>query len=336
MSQQSSGKQAEPIKPYAFVPFAERVKRSDVAGHDSLRLDDHYTGRLVYTLKALTPIFVGSGSYALGEEVGFPQEGVVRPFCRVNGVLTIPGSSIKGVVRSIAEAVSPSCVTITRARSDALPRGVELAASRDNKCTATHACPACSIFGHSGQSREPQANAMSKTFFADARLTGNVKTELFRLTSLYAPRLSTRPRGRKFYHHSRPSQDQRQPPVEVARPGALFQGQVDFENLTAAEMGLLFFASGVDGSLILKLGGGKPQGLGALQIVSAEVRLLNPNHYLSAEAQETKYRGPELAQFMQQATDAAIAQRVLLRDQALALANILTAQSQRDAPQGPY
>ena len=68
----------EPVtKPYSFVPFPRQTERRKVPGHERLELADHYSGRLTYRLKALTPIFVGTGSYALGEEVDFPQEQVV-------------------------------------------------------------------------------------------------------------------------------------------------------------------------------------------------------------------------------------------------------------------
>lgn len=342
MNSRSYGDAPKNPKPYAFVPFAPRVRAVDVLGHDTLDLANRYSGRLLYTFKALTPIFVGGGSYALGEDVGFPQVGVVNPFHRVNGVPTIPGSSLKGVVRSIVEAVSPSCLTITRVPPNLLPRSVTLAQTHRSQCGPTHACPACSMFGRMGQ--------LGKACFSDAQPEGKVQTQLFRLAALYAPRAFRTPRsyldndkekggrfkGRKFYYHSRPAEDPRQPPVEVLRAGQLLHGQVDFENLTAAELGLLFFATGVDGSLVLKLGGGKPVGLGSLQVVQAELHLLGKNHYIEAEAHESVYREQDLINFIHKAVDAAAAQRLFLFEQAQALANILKFTLERNAPQGMY
>lgn len=326
-------------KPYAFVPFARQIQRSEGLGHGCLDLADHYSGRLVFRLETLTPVFVGTGSYALGEEAGFPGEKVVRPFYRVNGVPTIPGSSLKGVARSIAEAVSPSCLTVTRVSPGQLPKGVDLATGRHSECTQLHSCPACGIFGRMSQ--------MAKARFADAPLLGEPKTGLMRLTPLFAPRASQAPqqyqdqgrfRGRKFYYHSQPAEDERQPPVEVIPSRRQVEGRVDFENLTPAELGLLCFALGIDGALALKLGGGKPLGLGSLRVTQAELGLLAAGHYTSYDAQETVYAGEELVGFVGKLIDAALDKKVLLQRQALALAAILTFDRPRLrlAPAGPY
>lgn len=337
MSRNRFGNESVP-KPYDFVPFPQQVERSKTPGHDRLDLASRFSGRLTYRLKALTPVFVGTGSYALGEEAGFPQESVIRPFYRVNGVPTIPGSSLKGVVRSVAEAVSPSCVTITRVDSNKLPEGVELSSDRRNQCTSTNACPACGIFGRMSQ--------LGKALFGDAQLIGDGKTQLFCLSPLFAPRAFRAPpvyldkagefKGRKFYFHSQPSEDDRQPPVEVIPRGHSVEGQVHFENLTAAELGLLFFALGIDGVIVLKLGGGKPLGLGSLRVSKAELAILEPDHYTQAETQEWIYDGEALAKFIGQATDAALESKMLLREQALALARILTFDKNRLAPERAY
>ncbi|MGD9101345.1 MAG: RAMP superfamily CRISPR-associated protein [Anaerolineae bacterium] len=325
-------------KPYAFVPFAQRIRRASVIGHERLDLQGHYTGRLTFALRALTPVFVGTGSYALGEEAGFPQEEVVRPFYRVNGVPAVPGSSLKGMARSVAEAVSPSCVTVTRVNPSKLPRGAQLSQGRRDGCQPANACPACSMFG--------RMNRLSKVQFGDAPLAGESGTRLFRLAPLYSPKAFRTPpvyldergefQGRKFYFHSRPAQDERQPPVEVVPPKREFQAWVDFENLSTAELGLLFFALGVDGTLKLKLGGGKPLGLGSLRAVKPKLALLGPAHYTQADPQETVYTGDELGQFVGQAIDAALAEKILLREQALALAKILAFTQERLAPEGMY
>ncbi len=337
MSPRPSGDEIVP-KPYDFVSFPRKVARSPVPGHERLDLTDHYSGRLSYRLKALTPIFVGTGSYALGEDVGFPQVPVVRPFYRVRGEPTIPGSSLKGVVRSIVEAISPSCVTVTRIASYKLPPGVELAQGRRRGCSPTRACPACNLFGRVSQS--------AKVHFSDAHLADGGKTALFRLSPLFAPRAFRSPpvylddagkfKGRKFYYHSRPAEDSRQPPVEVLPSGQQVAGEVTFENLRMAELGLLFFALGIDGTLTLKLGGGKPVGLGSLRTVGATLTLLEADHYTQAEAQEKVYRGKALADLVGQAMDAALSEGILLREQALDLAEILTFTQDRSAPLGSY
>lgn len=325
-------------KPYAFVPFSRKSPPQPVPGHEQLELTTHYSGRLSYQLQTLTPVFVGDGSYALGADADFPQEKVIRPFYRVAGTPTIPGSTLKGVARSITEAISPSCLTITRISPRQLPKGVSLAHSSRSDCKPTKSCPACSIFGRMSQ--------LGKAHFGDARLIGYEPLQLFRLMPLFAPRASKSPpsyldekqnfKGLKFYYHSQPAEDDRQPPVEVIPTGQKVQGQVDFENLSSAEMGLLFFALGMDGTIALKLGGGKPLGLGSMRLIAAELSLLGSQHFTSAEPEETNYTGKALSNFVGKAIEIALTSKVLLSVQALALAEILAFKPDRHAPTGAY
>ncbi len=334
MSNQPSGEIAP--KPFEFVPFPRQVARREIAGHERLDLANRYSGRLTLIFETLTPLFIGTGSYALGKDCGFPKEKVVRPFYRVNGAPTIPGSSLKGVARSIAEAVSPSCITTTRILPDQLPQGMELVQSRNNKCLVNYACPACSLFGHSGQSHDVRANYLGKVSFGDAQLIGSGRTQLFRLAPLFAPRPG-KPRGRKFYYHSVPAEDTRQPPVEVVPDKQRFQCRIDLENLSQAELGLLCFALGIGGTLTLKLGGGKPLGLGSLAVVKAELALLAEDHFVQADSHEMLYAGKELADLLSQLIDAAIRDKILLREQALAVSDrILHYSTARRAPDGAY
>ena len=327
-----------PPKPYDFVPFKGRKShRQTVPGHDRVAKDTHYSGRLVYQLQALTPVFISNGSYALGKDVGFPNEQVIRPFNRVNEIPTIPGSSIKGVARSITEAISPSCLTVTRISRRQLPDDIEQVNDYRNECNPTSSCPACSIFGRMDQ--------LGKVRFGDARQVDNKKLELFRLGSLYSPQAFKVPpsyvkqgqfKGVKFYYHSQPHEDHRQPPVEVLPKGSRVQGQLDFENLTAAELGLLFFALGMEGSIVFKLGGGKPLGLGSLRVFTAELTLLGANHFLSPDIDETIYKDQELNQFVGKLFETAHANKLLLLAQATALAEILAYKPDRQAPDGAY
>lgn len=343
MKSNPSGKVLAP-KPYTFVPFARRIERYAIAsdtvpGHQRLDLADRYTGRLIYRLETLTPVFVGTGSYALGWEAGFPHEEVIRPFYRVNGIPAVPGSSLKGVARSIVEAVSPSCITASRVHGDRLPPGVELAHGRGTHCTPTKACPACAIFG--------RMSRLGKARFGDALLVERGSLDLFRLPSLFAPRAGSLPgvylgrdgkfRGRKFYYHSRPAEDERQPPVEVIPKGRRVQGQIDFENLSPAEFGLLCFAIGLDGSIALKLGGGKPLGLGSLRVVRAELTMLQADHFLESEGREQVFKDQQaVADFVGRAIDAALETELLLKPQAQALIRVLTFNDKRAAPDGAY
>ncbi len=318
-------------KPYAFVPIAP-LRPEVTVGHERLRTG-HYTGRLLYELRVLTPLFVASGSYALGEEVGYPDEPVLRDCYRVKGTPAIPGSSLKGVVRSIAEAVSPSCVTVTRLDKRLIPHQ-DL--PRDERCQPNNACPACSIFG--------RMNRMSKVFFGDAKLVHG-GTQLYRLPALYAPRAHRARRtyqedgqfkGRKFYYHARPGEDSRRPPVVVIAPKSRLQGGLDFENLTGPELGLLCYALGFDGSITLKLGGGKPVGLGTLRIAWARLTLWDGSDFTRARPEPDVLEGDQMIGFIGERMQEAIRGGLILREQHHALREILRYPTDREAPTGMY
>src|ERR1051326_7014452 len=112
-----------PPKPYAFVPIPEaRAAQKHPEGHD-LYKEGLLTGAINATLVALSPVHVASGNVELTG--GKPS--LVKAHFRRNGRPTIPGSSLKGAIRSIVEANSqpPSCVRITKAPSMQLPPGAE-------------------------------------------------------------------------------------------------------------------------------------------------------------------------------------------------------------------
>jgi len=128
-------------KPYDFVPIlAVRPEdRREVVPHNLIDIH-RLTGRLVLELETVTPLDIGSGSYRLeGGEI-------VRAFVRRNQVPVIPGSSLKGVVRSLAEAASRSCLAHSPAKDcsrleGAFPHGVR------KQCSEKAACITCRLFG---------------------------------------------------------------------------------------------------------------------------------------------------------------------------------------------
>ena len=324
----------EPIapKPFDFVPFAE-LEKAKTVGREVVRGQGYSSGRLLYQLRALSPIFVASGTYALGGEDLRVDEPVVRSCYRVNGVPAIPGSSIKGVVRSVAEAVSHSCVSTTRLDARLIPYAPE---TRDKRCQPDEACPACSIFG--------MMSRMSKVTFTDASLAGG-KTGLYRLPALFRPRPTQSARtymkdgqftGRKFYFHGRPAQDESQPPVEVIVKGRLLRGELHFENLSDAQMGLLLFALGIDASFALKLGGGKPSCLGSLRTQPGRLELLTQEHFLQAEPGVRALQGEEMIEEMTHKLRAAYGQGLILTEQRDKLREILRYPNDRDCPTGMY
>jgi len=258
-------------KPYEFVSFHDQVVRQAVPGHHVLRPDLH-TGVLTFRLWTLTPLFVSSGQVALSEDLGLPAGQVVQAHYRIGDRPAVPASSLKGAVRSVAEAVSASCLGITRVNRRDLPDVFS------RPCTRQAACPCCTLFGMGGSEAY-----LGQVRFADALLQEGGQMMVYHLPALYRPRAGApvyldqrrRYKGRKFYKHGKPHATAQGGDSEVIRHGSLLSAQVAFTNLSDEQLGLLLYALGLGGSFRLKLGGGKPASLGSLETKPLRLVLRN-------------------------------------------------------------
>jgi CRISPR-associated protein Csm3 len=234
----------------SVLPGPPRLAPWELAGHELWR-SDRWTGRLRLRLRCLTAVHVGSGGYVLAPD-GRLAFGLVRRAGRP----VIPGSTIKGVVRSVAEAVSRSC-------GPAFP-----------SCDpARGLCPSCLLFGvvHRGKvlrSRvrcgewEPEGDTAADLGFLGVPVPHNPR----RPTSVGGGA------GRKLYLHS--AEARRGPLLlEVFRPGCQLRGEIWFENLADDELRLLAFALGLDGTFRHKLGGAKASGLGSVELTLERAEL---------------------------------------------------------------
>lgn len=90
-------------KPYEFVPLLEQCKRTKYSSHNRMERGT-YSGKLKLKMEILSPLHIGSKQQEYDE-----NGNVMKSQMRRNGNIVIPGSSFKGAVRAIAEAVSYSC-----------------------------------------------------------------------------------------------------------------------------------------------------------------------------------------------------------------------------------
>ena len=223
---------AEP-KPFAFVPLPSSVKRDRPTKHDRYQ-HNRTTGRIQGTIKALTPIHVGSGIIDLGEHVNQQVE-LIKSVMRTKGEIVIPGSSLKGAIRSIVEAISESCVCKTKVN---LGRNT----LRDFKeCRRNYRnerlCIACRMFGAMGY----QGNIAIQ----DAPLIqGNIVTK--RVPILERPRrYNTDNQGRpmrKFYKHGEVAIGETA--FEACGVDSTFRFEVQIANLSYAEWGFILYSVG--------------------------------------------------------------------------------------------
>lgn len=282
------------IDPYGFVPLGPKppTRRAPLGHH---RLDENGVhGVLVCRLTTKTPLFVYDPRYAKAlpnghEEARFPVDNEIKE-------AVIPGSSLKGVIRSLLEAVEPSCFAlpndwtngertyrgsgITRDRP---PIKVRLSAGFETCSDDQRLCPACRIFGAVG--RRGEWAWTGSVSISDARSPrGQYKLlSLATLGVLSTPKPEGRPReyliqpgdlvkGRKFYRHRldppEPTtrRDRQTKTVERVDRGAVFHFTVEYENLRDDELRPLLYAIVLEPALWHKVGMGKPLGLGSAQI----------------------------------------------------------------------
>ncbi len=247
-------------KPYDFVPIAplSGEDRERPQGHDRYQ-PNTVSGRMAAILVVATPLHISSGRMRLSSGQGTR---LVREITRTNGRPCVPASTLKGTIRSVVEAITRSCVRITRAVG--LPSGASECRDKANLCLA------CRMFGALGY----EGNVR----FDDAVLDGDRAIRIARMPALYAPRTRTGAysdakrglRGRKFYYHGRTITES-QTPVETIVPEARLPFNVRFDNLAAADVGVLLTAMGLgQPPLVLKIGGGKPACYGSVIILPAE------------------------------------------------------------------
>lgn len=319
MSRRNYGPRAP--RPYEFVeiePLSPNYRQSP-KGHEQYHADT-VSGRLEATLIVATPLHVSSGRFKMRRGKEPP---LVKELTRVNGKPCIPASTLKGVVRSVVEAITRSCVRITRARPNQLPRGTAACRDKDNLCLA------CRMFGAMGFEGHVR--------FGDAVLhEGKESLSIARMPALYAPRGRTRAyfaghevKGRKFYQHGQ-TVTQANTPVEVLVPESQLTFTVRFENLMPGELGVLLTSLGMgETELVLKLGGGKPSCYG-----SALISLNNLQVWENARALYADYD----IELVAKSPDDYLRQvgNLILPDHLQHLADIWAYDMSRQCPEGNY
>lgn len=295
-------------KPYTFIPIlpVRGKDRCGIVPHDILD-KNRFTGKMTLELSVVTPLHIGSGSYRMRNGQ------LVQAFLRSGDIPVIPGSSLKGVVRSLAEAASRSCLPQPPVRNNsrlenALPSGVGI------RCTKDAACITCRLFGFVGKE-----SYRGRVIFGEFRPVDNVELTVTEFPALEQPFKDYKGRGNerlyycRFYEVVSCKGPERCPdctkeewlkwweslkgqlppasyrgrklyllgeprrgsqPFETVPSGTRFRGEVTFQNLDMNELSLLCFALGLDGVINLRIGYGKPAYYGTVR-----TRLLGVSWY---------------------------------------------------------
>ena len=267
--------------PYNFIPILwdSPPQRGNPAGHNKFT---GKTGKIVCSLTTEGPIFIPSN---------FPcdqdrQQGhaIMRKFCyrREDGreIKIIPGSSLKGVIRSIAEAAANSCLS----KFD----GGQL----DNSFRACNnlqaLCITCRLFGMLNSD-----NFKGNVNFSDARGINVQEMPLKLIPALMNPKpqhtafyiRNGRLAGRKFYYHFNPifqlinNRNRYNKTIKPIDASSQFEFNIDFENLTDEEFKILIYSLVLEDNMRHKIGMGKPVGLGSVKISIEQISFYNTDNF---------------------------------------------------------
>lgn len=323
-------------KPYAMVTFPTTPPpKARPAGHHKY-LDKHIHGTLFLTLNVQTPLHVSTGVVALGADVNARVPLIKTMTVDTNKKLVIQGSSLKGCIRAVYEAITNSTLAVNSRSADKVPRERQPCRNKEELC------PASQVFG--------ALDWQGLIEFSDARCTNNNPSTGF-MPSLYSPRPARRdyynPRGmakgRKFYYNFAKSIDKGQNqgiPVQQASKDFTFTTEIHFKNLKPEQLGVLLIILGQDPNypIALKIGGGKPIGMGTMTVTVDKIEQSSNlrDRYSSYEATESdQLTGTKLQEFMQKQIN--IAQSSLIqKEQLTQLAAILAYPSTKQPPSGMY
>ena len=330
-------------KPYGLVPLPNQgVDRKRPVGQDQFK-KNLISGKLHLTLTVQTSTFVASGIMAMGRDMGLKVD-LIKAAVQQGNTLIIPGSSLKGVVRSSYEALTHSCLCKTKARKESSPKGYSECKVKKDQLDV---CPACRVFGAMGwQGLISFSDAVGQAISMDVEFMPN----------LYGPKSNNpmydnggKVAGRKFYYHAIEAVTSKKMPdgkdnkgvnAQKAKQGYVFKTTVQFKNLSEAELGTLFVILGQDKDhpMALKVGGGKPIGMGSLVVT---VEALDKN--TDPKERYTEYVLPESDQLIDKAlidymkSTIAKAHKNLINSYQLEeLTRILVWPTKYTAPEGMY
>lgn len=323
-------------KPYHLIPLPkEKPQLQHPKGQDQY-YRDRVHGTLHLRLTVQTGLHVSTGVVALGTDVVEKAIPLIKTMIQGSaGQLMISGSSLKGVVRSTYEAITRSCLCKTKAKSNQIPPGYQECRNK------TQLCPACRVFG--------ALNWQGLIQFSDAECESTEFRPGF-MPSLYRPHPDEYPgyfnqgkvAGRKFYYHTIRAVDKGQHQgisVQQAAKTVVFSTSLPYRNLTKGELGTLLIVLGQDklNAIALKVGGGKPIGMGTMTVEVTSVESVDNirDRYLSYQTQSQPLTGKPLQQLIQQAIQAA--HRELVQSQPLQeLVKVLGYPTEREPPEGMY
>ena len=253
------------MNPYDFVriEWKQGVARRPAAPHD--RFTDGLCGRLEGTITTLTPLFIPQTENLKQKEQLLQRNRPIGFTRNKRDEHIIPGSSLKGLFRSLVETVGPGCWWLFDGKYrdnvnyiNKLPNAFKQCPRTNPQTQEPELCVACRLFGLI--SSNTGTLLLGKVGFEDAVCDSPIEHD-----PLYTPIFDTpKPRhdvwyldsskrrvtGRKFYFHFtdiiedtrlRPIPDggYRNTYIHPVGPGSVFPFSAHFNNITPDEWPVL-------------------------------------------------------------------------------------------------
>ncbi|MEH2411432.1 RAMP superfamily CRISPR-associated protein [Nostoc sp.] len=328
-------------KPYKFVSFPqERPRLEHPAGHH--RFDQNCLhGTLFLTLKVKTSLHVSTGIVVPGNDIGTRVPLIKTMVQGIDKYLLIQGSSLKGCIRSVYEAITNSTLAVVTSRfRDKIPN--ERLPCRNKE----QLCPASQVFGALDWQGLIELNDVK---------CENIGFNTGFMPSLYRPRPEPgsayfdargKVAGRKFYYHTIRAIEKGQNQgiaIQQAAREYTFTTQLQFKNIKPEELGTLFVVLGQDSNypIALKVGGGKPIGMGTMTVEVTQARILQNfedlrSHYSTYTPDNNHLLTEEVLQKFIATQIKTAHSRLIQLFQLQQLAEVLRYPTDREPPEGMY
>ncbi|MGI9061249.1 MAG: RAMP superfamily CRISPR-associated protein [Ktedonobacteraceae bacterium] len=286
------------MNPYDFarIDWSKPPERHKPTWHHKLVKADTrlFSGSLDMDIYAETPLFIANSGVAPTDPTR-PAQSMQNQ----QGAFIIPGSSLKGMVRSVVETLGNGCLTLYDGEYEGhRVHYQERVLKSFQPCRdATNLCLACRTFGmlKGGDIFLGKVNigdAVSypdKAYKYDPLYTAVLVEPKPRHEEFYLDEKKQHISGRKFYFHHSPGQllTEKQliyfgrnqilanryiQPLDIE---SSFHFRVDFTNLEPDEFGVLLLALTLEDEMRHKIGYGKPMGLGSVELRPLRLTLVD-------------------------------------------------------------
>jgi len=288
------------MNPYDFVriDWSKLPERRRPVWHDRFVGQNSqalYSGHIEVDVYAETPIFVPERA----NERAFDPQKPAQFMKNGQGNYIIPGSSLKGVLRTVAEALGNGCLTLFDGDYERHQVNYQQNVPREfYRCERSDSlCITCRAFGMLNRG----SVFLGKVNVGDA-VAYPEKVYVYEKPIYTKPLMEPKPHhasfyldetghhiaGRKFYfHHSRdyePLAENRliyfgnRPANRYIQPldyDTSFHFRVDFTNLEEDEFGALLLSIILEEEMRHKIGYAKPLGLGSVQLIPTSMTLID-------------------------------------------------------------